>query len=142
MDSSRDLQSICAKKFINILYLVIQISKISSQNFFYRTKHGLSITTCECRHSMLRPDLAGSMCRWQRERRKMLLRQASESPTVNMGRIQGGRGRTVEPRICYTAHPDTTGGGTGTGTGTGTARSPSPGACVGFRSRSHLVGAI
>ena len=64
--------------------------------------------------------------------------QASESPTGNMGRIQGGRGWTVEPRVCYTAHPDTTGGGTGTGT----ARSPSPGACVGFRSRSHLVGAI
>ena len=29
LDSSRDLQLICAKKFINRLYLILQISKIT-----------------------------------------------------------------------------------------------------------------
>ena len=34
LDSSRDLQPICAKKFINRLHLVLQISKIPSQKKF------------------------------------------------------------------------------------------------------------
>ena len=34
LDSSRDLQPICAKSFINRLHLVLQISKIPSQNLF------------------------------------------------------------------------------------------------------------
>ena len=34
LDSSRDLQPICAKSFVNILHLVFQISKISTQKFF------------------------------------------------------------------------------------------------------------
>ena len=43
LDSSRDLQHICAKSFVNRFHLVIQISKILLQkNFAKRTKHGLS----------------------------------------------------------------------------------------------------
>ena len=45
LDSSRDLQPICAKNFINKLHLVLQIDKILSQFFLRlhlpRTKHGL-----------------------------------------------------------------------------------------------------
>ena len=33
LDSSRDLQLICAKKFVNRLHLVLQINKILTQNF-------------------------------------------------------------------------------------------------------------
>ena len=33
LDSSRDLQPICAKSFINRLHLVLQINKILTQNF-------------------------------------------------------------------------------------------------------------
>ena len=34
LDSSRDLQPICAKSFVNRLHLVLQISKIPLQKFF------------------------------------------------------------------------------------------------------------
>jgi len=44
----RDLQPIYAKNFINRFHLVLQISKISSQIFFYRTsQHGLKKTSKE-----------------------------------------------------------------------------------------------
>jgi len=40
-DSSRDLQPIHTKSFVNRLHLVLQISKISSQNFaFLRLRGG------------------------------------------------------------------------------------------------------
>ena len=35
LDSSRDLQSIHAKNFVNRLHLVLQISKIPLQNFVF-----------------------------------------------------------------------------------------------------------
>ena len=35
LDSSRDLQSICVKSFVNKFHLVFQISKILSQNFAF-----------------------------------------------------------------------------------------------------------
>ena len=45
LDSSCDLQPICAKNFVNKLYLVLQINKIPSQKKFaftrQGTKHGL-----------------------------------------------------------------------------------------------------
>jgi len=34
LDSSRDLQPICAKNFINKLHLILQISKIPTQKNF------------------------------------------------------------------------------------------------------------
>ena len=34
LDSSRDLQFVCAKSFVNIFYLVLQISKIPTQKNF------------------------------------------------------------------------------------------------------------
>ena len=41
LDSSRDLQPIHAKSFVNRLHLVLQISKIFSQNFaFLRLRGG------------------------------------------------------------------------------------------------------
>jgi len=45
LDSSRDLQSICVKSFVNKFHLVLEISKIPSQKFFYvPSKHGLKPT--------------------------------------------------------------------------------------------------
>ena len=40
LDSSRDLQPIHAKSFVNKLYLVFQISKIPSQNFVFLRLRG------------------------------------------------------------------------------------------------------
>ena len=44
LDSSRDLQSILAKKIENRFYLILQISKILFQNFLAKSsKHNLTI---------------------------------------------------------------------------------------------------
>ena len=42
LDSSRDLQPIHAKSFVNRFHLILQISKISTIKFYARTKEGLT----------------------------------------------------------------------------------------------------
>ena len=67
LDSSRDLQFVCAKSFVNRFYLVLQISKIPTQNFFAPKLNTALVPTsstclwfrvgCDARPSLMYADL-------------------------------------------------------------------------------------